>query len=320
MIVLSELVCGVDLGGTETKIGLVDEAGGIVGKRIIQSRVSDRSELLVTRIADTIAAMISQTSVDQESVLGVGIGSPGSIDREKGVVLFSPNFPNWDNMELKQKIEEKTRLETFLENDANAFILGEWAFGKHAGSQNMIGITLGTGIGGGIISHGQLIIGADGFGGELGHVIVEPGGPLCGCGSHGCIEAIASAPSISRFASEGKKRFPESSMFRQGTTPSTKEIFQAASEGDIAAEIVLERVYTALSVAIGNYIHIFNPRYVVLGGGVSRAGKPLLDGIRDRVGRYTMTSFRDTCEIVLSELFEDAGIKGAASIVFYKLS
>ncbi|HAA85063.1 MAG TPA: ROK family protein [Kosmotogaceae bacterium] len=320
MVRLSRIVCGVDLGGTQTKIGIVDEQGEIILKRIIETRVGDRSETIVSRIAETISSVIKEVNVDRDTVLGVGIGSPGSIDRENGVVLFSPNFPNWRNMELKRRIEEKTGLKTFLENDANAFILGEWAFGEHAGCDHMIGITLGTGIGGGVIAAGKLLIGADGFGGELGHIIVEPDGPTCGCGSHGCVESIASAPSIGRLAKEMRKRFPNSKMFESGPQPSTKQVFQAATQGDEAARLVLERVYRALSLAIGNYIHIFNPRYVVLGGGVSRAGEPLLNGIRKCVERFTMSSFKGTYEIILSQLFEDAGIKGAASIVFYKFS
>jgi len=311
-----ELVIGVDLGGTETKIGLVDRHGEILNKTTIPTLVSQGRHDVVMRIADSINNLLN-TSTIKGKVLAIGIGSPGSIDRDNGTVLFSPNFPDWRDFPLASLMKEHTGLETFVENDANAFVLGEWAFGKYKGSKHMVGLTIGTGIGSGVISHGQLITGHNGFAAELGHIIVEPNGPLCGCGSHGCLEAVASATAIVRFAHEYRKRFPDSVVFSSEKIEA-KTVIDAAKNGDKLGKIIFNRVIDALARGIGGFIHIFNPEVVIIGGGVSKAGTFLLENLQEQVNRYVMTSFKGTAKIDLSDLVENAGIKGAASIVFYR--
>lgn len=311
-----ELVVGVDLGGTETKIGLVDKHGEILDKATIPTLVSRGRHDVVMRIADSINSLLEKNAV-KDKVLAIGIGSPGSIDRDSGTVLFSPNFPDWRDFPLASLMKENTGLETFVENDANAFVLGEWAFGKYKGSRHMVGLTLGTGVGSGVISHGQLITGHNGFAAELGHIIVEPNGPLCGCGSHGCLEAIASATAIVRFAHEYRKRFPDSVIFSSENIEA-KTVIDAAKNGDELGNIIFNRVVDALARGIGNFIHIFNPEVVIIGGGVSKAGNFLLKNLKKQVNRYVMNSFKGTAIIDLSDLVENAGIKGAASVVFYR--
>ncbi|ACR80551.1 MULTISPECIES: ROK family protein [Kosmotoga] len=310
------LVIGIDLGGTETKIGLVDEHGKILNKTTIPTLVSRGREDVVARIANSIHNILDIAN-EKDKVLAIGIGSPGSIDRDSGKVLFSPNFPDWRDFPLASMIRKHTGLETFIENDANAFILGEWAFGKYKGSKHMIGLTIGTGIGSGVISHGQLITGHNGYAVELGHIIVEPNGPLCGCGSHGCLEAVASATAIVRFAHEYRKRFPDSAIFSSEKIEA-KTVIDAAKSGDELGKIIFDRFIDALARGIGGFIHTFNPEVVIVGGGVSKAGDFLLKNLRERVDRYVMTSFKGTAKVDLSDLVEDAGIKGAASIVFYR--
>ncbi|MDD5743934.1 MAG: ROK family protein, partial [Mesotoga sp.] len=211
---MSDLVVGVDLGGTETKIGIVEENGRILSKSIIPTKVFEGRIAVVTRIVEAIKQLIMETGISVDGVVGIGVGSPGSIDHETGTVLFSPNLPDWSGFELTAILKKLTGIRTFVENDANAFVLGEWAFGAFKGCKHMIGLTLGTGVGGGVITHGTLMTGKNGYGGELGHTIVQIGGPLCGCGSHGCLEALASATAVVNMAREYSKRFSKSLIYQ----------------------------------------------------------------------------------------------------------
>lgn len=303
-------VVGVDLGGTFFKVGLVDvESGRILKKVQCETRVDEGGERVVSRMAETILEII-----DGESVVGIGVGSPGSIDHDAGVVRFSPNFPDWNDFPLGSLLSRATGLKVFIENDANAFVLGEKWFGAGRGYEHIVALTLGTGVGGGVISHGVLITGKNGIGAELGHVIIEPSGPLCGCGNYGCLEAIASATAVRRMALEGQRKFPESAIFKSADV-TAKDVFDAARDGDLLGRLIVERVVNALAVGISNFIHIFNPEIVVVGGGVSRAGEILFEPLREKVEHLVMPSFKGTYEIAQSPLVEEAGILGAASIV-----
>ncbi|MFO7881584.1 MAG: ROK family protein [Kosmotogaceae bacterium] len=318
---MSQCAVGIDLGGTETKIGIVDETGNILLKRTIATNVENGKIDVIDRISKSVKELIKELHNKYSSVklLGIGIGSPGQIDKEKGFVLFSPNFPDWKNFGVVPLIEERTGIDAYIENDANSFVLGEWAFGNHKGSNHIIGLTLGTGVGSGVISHGQLITGLNGYASELGHMIIDSNGPVCGCGSHGCLEAFASATAMIKYANESKKRFPDSQIFRSDKI-SAKSIIEAAKNEDVLADIIFCRMVKALAIATGNFIHIFNPEVIIFGGGISRAGPFLLDGVKEEYKKYTMLSFQKTAAIELSNLVEDAAIKGASSIVFYRLS
>jgi glucokinase len=304
-------VLGIDLGGTKIAMGVVDEDGNILKRRKIDTKVQEGFQRVVERISDTI----NDLKKEVDDISEIGIGSPGSIDHEKGVVRFSPNFPGWINVPLSKEIESRTGISVTVENDANAFVMGEKWFGKGKGYTDIIGITLGTGVGGGVITGGNLLRGHDGIGAELGHIIVEPNGYLCGCGNHGCLETIASATGISRLAKEWRGRYPES-VIKDYTA---KEIMDAARDGDPLGVKVLELVSQFLGIALGNLIHIFNPQIIVIGGGVSRAGNVLLSAVKKRTRENVMRSFWDTYEIVLSDLVDDAGIFGAASIGFEEI-
>ncbi|MFN4200834.1 MAG: ROK family protein [Fervidobacterium gondwanense] len=307
-------VVGIDLGGTFFKVGLVDtESGEILRKVEWETRVSEGKERVVERMAQAVLEVSSGYDY-----VGVGIGSPGSIDHDNGIVRFSPNFPDWINFNLGGTLSKLLNKPVFVENDANAFVLGEKWFGAGKGHEHIVALTLGTGVGGGVISHGKLITGKDGIGTELGHVIVEPNGPQCGCGNYGCLEAIASATAIRRMALEGQKKFPESEIF-SAEEVNAKAVFDAARNGDLLGQMIAERVVNALAIGVTNFIHIFNPSIVVIGGGVSRAGDILFAPLREKVRHLVMPSFKDTYTIVQSPLVENAGILGAASIVLQNL-
>ena len=308
-------VVGIDLGGTFFKVGLIEtESGRIIRKAEEKTLVEEGGERVVERMAATVTKI-----AEGYDLLGIGIGSPGSIDHDKGIVRFSPNFPNWINFELGGRLSDLLDKPVYVENDANSFVLGEKWFGTGKGYDHIVGITLGTGVGGGVISHGILITGKDGIGTELGHVIIDPNGPQCGCGDYGCLEAFASATAIKRMALEGRKKFPESIIFNSEQIDG-KVVFDAAKSGDMLGQLIVEKVVNALSVGISNFIHIFNPEVVVVGGGISRAGDILFAPLEKRVEHLVMPSFKGTYKIVQSPLVEEAGILGAASIVLQHLN
>jgi|UniRef100_A0A7V3VS94 glucokinase len=304
-------VLGIDLGGTKIAMGIVDEEGKISKRKTIDTNVTNGFENIVERMAEAAKELIKN---DQIPI--AGIGSPGSIDHEKGVVRFSPNFPGWIDVPLGPRLSEKLGIRVVVENDANAFAVGEKWFGVAKGYTNVLGITLGTGVGGGIICDSRVFRGSTGIGAELGHVIVKPNGYLCGCGNHGCLETIASATGISRIAREWAQRYPESGI----KTFSAKEVIDAAKAGDPLGTKVFEEVTDALGIAIGSFVHIFNPQIIVIGGGVSKAGAFLLEGIEKKTHENVMRSFWGTYKIILSTLVDDAGIYGAASMGFEELS
>ncbi|MCX7653233.1 MAG: ROK family protein [Fervidobacterium sp.] len=307
-------VVGIDLGGTFFKVGLVEvETGKIKNKIEQETNVQEGREKVIERMAKAVLDITKGSEY-----LGVGIGSPGSIDHDKGIVRFSPNFPDWVDFELGEMLSSKLGKPVYVENDANAFVLGEKWFGAAKGHSHIVALTLGTGVGGGVISHGMLITGHNGIGTELGHVIIEPKGPQCGCGNYGCLESLASATAIRRMAIEGQKKFPESIIFKSEKIDA-KAVFDAAKQGDLLGKSIIEIVINALAIGISNFIHIFNPEVVVIGGGVSRAGEILFKPLREKVEHLVMPSFKGTYEIVQSPLFEEAGILGAASVILQNL-
>lgn len=314
---MSGKIVGVDLGGTMVKIGLVSEKKGILKKDEIETKVEQGFSRVVERICERIRKV-----ADGEDIRAVGIGSPGSIDHDNGIIRFSPNFPGWNNVPLKKEIEKHLGLNTFVENDANSAALGEKWFGEGRNKDHIVVLTLGTGIGGGVITHGKLLTGHDGIGAELGHMIVDPHGPICGCGNYGCLEALASATALIRFANEGRKRFPESKIFeleRERGVLGAREIFDAYRMNDRLARRIFDTFVEAMSVGITSIVHIFNPQVVILGGGMSRSADLFIPRIKEKIEMRVMPSFLGTFEIVKSNLGNDAGIIGAAATALENL-
>jgi len=310
-------IVGVDLGGTTFTVGLVDESGKIIKRLTRETHVEEGKDRVMERIAEAV------NDVTTEDVEYVGIGSPGSIDRDRGIVRFSPNFPDWWDVPLADEIERRTGKKVFIENDANSFVLGEKWFGAGKNYDHIVALTLGTGIGGGVITHGRLLTGSTGIGAELGHIVIEPNGPVCGCGVRGCLEAVASGTAIKKFAMESYKKFPDSKIFAMAGGPdkvTPKDVFEAVLLGDRLATLIRDRVVDALARAIASYVHTFNPQVIIIGGGISRAGDVLFDPLNEKVNDYVMPSFLGTFKIVRSKLLDDAGVLGAVSIVLNRLS
>ncbi|MDE2981254.1 MAG: ROK family protein [Gemmatimonadota bacterium] len=310
-------VVGVDIGGTNLRVGRVPLEGGAppVAVRRCHTRAASGSD----RVLDRIVTMIreSVTDVGRENVAGIGLGAPGPLDTESGVVAETPNL-GWRDYPLRDLVAEACGMPATLDNDANCFTYGEWWMGAGRGCRRLVGITLGTGIGGGIVIDGEIHRGASGGAGEVGHMSVDFRGRRCPCGARGCVEAYASGPAIAARAIEAIPDGGDSvlaSIVDGDLGEITAEIVcAAATAGDRHAEGVLRDTARILATAVANLIHLLNPDAVVIGGGVANAGERLLRPLRREVrGRVFGTHMR-ACRIVRSELGDSAGVIGAAGV------
>jgi glucokinase len=277
-----------------------------------QSDVLDR---LITLAQRTIER--TRREVRGAEIIGVGVGAPGPLDTKSGIVLLTPNL-GWVNLPLRQIIHERLGLPAALDNDANCAVLGEWWMGAARGTKNAIGITIGTGIGGGIIVDGKLYHGASDCAGEIGHTTIDTEGRRCKCGNYGCLEAYASGPNIALRAVEELKAGAVSRLadyvggdLRQVTA---QTVYQAAHDGDGLALEVVNDTAKFLGVGIANLLNVFNPEVVVVCGGVTLAGDRLFDPLRREVARRAFKPAVSVCRIVPCELSGTAGVYGAAKV------
>lgn len=307
-------VIGVDLGGTNVRSAVVDEAGRITH----HNKLSVAGSRSADAVIDRIIACVSQTmdGCGRERVVGVGVGTPGLIIAETGIVVYAPNVPGWTDLPLKAILENRLNLPVAIENDANAAAIGEHWVGAGKGVRHMICMTLGTGVGGSIILNNQIWRGANGAGGEVGHTTVIENGVLCGCGAPGCLEAYASAPAIARQAREALLDGQDSMLTQLcGSDPralTSAMVAEAAQAGDPVAFAVMHRSATLLGVAIASLTNLLNPELFVIGGGVINAGNLIFDPIWEEVHRRAYKWSASILRIVPAALGDDAGIIGAA--------
>lgn len=303
---------GVDVGGTTVKFGIFTECGTLVDKWEIPTRKEDEGAAILPDIAASIKEKLSANQIADEAVLGIGIGVPGPINSE-GVVPHTANL-GWGRKEVTRELSELTGFPCKGGNDANVAALGEMWKGGAEGYRNVIMLTLGTGVGGGIIVDGKIITGAHGAGGEVGHAFVDENiSGNCGCGKKGCLEQVASATGIVKLAKEALEASDVPSMLREGEV-SAKTVFDAVKAGDALAIQVAERFGKYLGRTIAIFAVVVDPEVVVIGGGVSKAGPVLLDYIRKY---YLENCYKSTrgVEFVLATLGNDAGIYGSAKLV-----
>lgn len=304
---------GVDLGGTTVKLAFFNEGGDMLAKWEIPTVTDNGGAGILPDIAAAVLGFLQDRCISKTEVLGIGIGVPGAVDKN-GVVSACDNL-GWGRTAVEKQLEDLTGLPVKADNDANVAALGEcW---KGSGSENMVFITLGTGVGGGIILDGKPLRGANGAAGEIGHLVLNRDEKrLCGCGKRGCAEQYCSATGVVRLAEAYLEKTGEASILRD--VPLTcKAVFDAAGQGDTAAQAVLEQVYELLAELIANVCNLLNPEKVVIGGGVSRGGQPLLDGIRRHFGRFIYHACRDV-EFALATLGNDAGTYGAFKLLLEK--
>ena len=305
---------GVDLGGSHTTAAVVQEDGKILSQHELD--ITDRSfDAVIGALEHVIGEALKQ--IKNKDLTGIGIGSPGNIDPKSGAVLFSPNFM-WENAPLGARLRKSFDLPIFIANDARCATLGEYTFGTGKGTKNFVLITLGTGIGGGIVGDGTLLIGNRAGAGEVGHHQIRPtDGFICGCGKIGCFEAQASGTGLIRHAFAVAPSFPRSTLLAKNPEKlGSKAIRRAAQAGDGHAVAAWKNYTADLALGVANIIAFVNPEVIALGGGVSTAGDFMLDAIRGRVDELTVMAPRGTTKLVIAQLGNDAGQVGAATMAF----
>jgi glucokinase len=309
------LSVGIDIGGTKIAGALVDEQGLIHHELKVPSPIDDADQMI-----ETISLLVSELSAGQQ-VAGVGIAAAGFISSDREIMYHSPNISAWRNEPLKSRLENKINQPVLLENDANAAGWAEFRFGAGAKSKSMIMITIGTGVGGAIISDGVLLKGGFGIGGELGHVVLVPGGQSCGCGQKGCVEAYCSGTALLNFARElASSSDPKGSRLKElaGLTGELagEQVYQAVVENDPGANSLVTDLAQKLGIAIGTlYVPVLDPQLVVIGGGVSVLGEKLLAPIREAFSdSMPAKGHRPELEIVKATFLNQAGLIGAADL------
>jgi glucokinase len=313
-------IIGVDLGGTNIVVGAMSDDGdrqlGMHSRPTAPERGVDAVvETMAAMVEETIAVVTGEAGVRRTDIAGVGIGAPGPLDRDRGVVVVAPNL-GWRDYPLRDELSSRVGLPATLDNDANCATLGEWWQGAARGARHVVGLTIGTGIGGGIIIDGKLHHGVSDVAGEIGHTTIDVTGRYCRCGNYGCLEAYASGPAIAQRAREALERDEISSLHRmvegdlERLTAAT--VYEAAKMGDAVARELVRDTATFLGAGIANLLNVFNPDVVVIAGGVTQAGEPLFDPLRAEVRRRAFKPAVEACRIVPGELPGTAGVVGAA--------
>ncbi len=310
-----DLIVACDLGGTNCRVALVDRAGRMLYRQTLPTEAERGPEAVIDLMTAMLTAAIAQVGSAQP--LAVSISSPGPLDPWRGVIYHLPNLPGWDGIPLKDMLEERLRLPVYVSNDANAAALAEHRYGAGRGTHTMIYVTVSTGIGGGVVLDDRLLLGARGAAGELGHIVVDPNGPLCGCGGYGCVEALASGPAIAR---QFIQRLQAGDSSALAATPVEKisavEIVEAASAGDGLARSVLAEAGRRLGIAMASVMNLLDPEMIVFGGGVSNARELIFAPMREAISRHAMGHVRDSCRIEMAALGDDVCLYGAAAIGF----
>lgn len=310
---MNKRIFGVDLGGTTVKLGLFDPEGSVLEKWEIVTRKEDSGKLILPDIADAIKKKMQEKNIAKEDVIGVGIGVPGPVDSD-GVIYKAANL-GWGVFSIKEELTgllDGIRVEAG--NDANVAALGEMWRGGGQGYDNMVAVTLGTGVGGGIIADGKILTGAKGAGGEIGHILVEEKETeVCGCGKTGCLEQYASATGVVRLANRRLAKDDKASVLRTEKI-SAKDVWDAVKAGDELAIEVAEQFGEYLGKGLAAVACVVNPDIFVIGGGVSKAGSVLMDYMVEPYKKYVFHGSRET-KFALATLGNDAGIYGAAKLV-----
>ena len=286
------MLLGIDLGGTSVKLGLCDDGGRVIARRTIDTSVERGSDDAVARIAIAARELIE----DNDTVRACGIGAPGELDLGRQHLIRANHFPGWVNVAVPRRLTEQIGVPVALENDSNCAAWGEFRAGAARGAKSVACLTLGTGVGGGLVIDGELWIGSNGAAGSFGHIAVDPQGPLCQCGQHGCVEQYASASAVA-------------ARFGRG---SARDAFDAAARGDADAVAVVDWACDGLSAGIANIIHAIQPEVVVLAGGMAAAGDVMLHRVRAGVSRRVRPAWLRSIRIELAALGDDAGWIGAA--------
>lgn len=308
---------GIDVGGTGIQVGVVDETGHIIAKSSMVTEVGVPYQEQIAGMARCVQEAMNKTGLPMSELKSVGAGVPGLADQKTGMVIYCPNI-HWSNVPFRAEFQKHIDKPVFIDNDATVAGLAESVAGVSAGSDSSVFLTLGTGVGGGIVINGKVWNGAHGVGSEIGHMILEADGEPCNCGNNGCLERYCSATAIIRMAREQMDNHPDSLILSMAEGDkakiNAKIVFDAAREGDPTAVKVFRRYIRYLGQAIASIVNFLDPEVVVLGGGVSKAGAFLLDAVRAEVPKYVLYKTMPLARIELARLGPDAGIIGAAML------
>ncbi|MCR2820392.1 ROK family glucokinase [Lederbergia panacisoli] len=304
---------GIDIGGTSVKLAFLSEEGDIIHKWEIPTNIANNGSSIISDIGKSVHQKLAELNVPHEKLKAAGVGAPGPIDQEKGVMFEAVNLGWPDNYQLRNLMQEAVGVPVAIENDANSAALGEMWKGAGKGAKDLIAITLGTGVGGGVIVNGDIVHGAKGAAGEVGHITAVPeGGYMCNCGKTGCLETVASATGIVRTAKALLAEYEGDTKLNKNGDFTAKDIFDAAQADDELALITVDSLANHLGLALANIGSTFNPEKIVIGGGVSKAGDFLIGKIGQYFKKYAFKPVGESTDIVLAQLGNDAGIAGAA--------
>ena len=317
MVIVKKYKIGVDVGGTNVKIALVDKKGSIVYSNTVPTRAEMGYEYTISNIKQAIYDLMKETKTSKDVIEGIGFGFPGQIDCDNGIVRIAPNIPGWVNVPISSIIQEEFGIVTKVDNDVRCAALGELNFGAGKGCQNLICITVGTGIGSGLIINGKLVRGSNNAAGEIGHIKLQMhDGPICGCGDTGCLEAFASGPSIVAMAEEyilGGKSTKYRELANPDITPYI--VAEAAKQGDKVAKKIYDIIGEYIGIGMASVVNLLNPEKIVIGGGVADAGDLLFDPIIRTIKDRAMPIQGESVQVVPAELGNSAGVIGASLLI-----
>ncbi len=305
-------VIGIDLGGTKICGALAKLDGTLITTFTTPTKVEEGESSILKRIIHVIDRVLGDSHKTPEDIKAIGIGSPGPLDTKKGIIITNSNLP-FRNFNIVQPIEEKFGIKTYIDNDANAATIGEFMFGAGKGSENMIFVTVSTGVGGGAVLNGKVYRGNTSNALEVGHMTLLEDGPKCGCGNNGCLEALSSGTAIARSARKAVASGANTSL-SQYENLTSYEVFKEAESGDKVAQEVLDKALTFLGIGIANIITNFDPEIVVIGGGVSKGGDIVFSKVKSVVKQRCFPTLSENTKIIPAKLGTDAGVIGAVAL------
>jgi glucokinase len=309
---------GVDLGGTNIKLGIVTNTGRLVKKISVRTEAEKGPKKVIENIMSGVGALTQKTKYRFE---GIGIGCPGVVTPGKGIVENPPNLPGWEKVNIGKIISQKFKNPVFVDNDANAAAIGELTFGSGKNYKSFIMITLGTGVGGGIVINKKIYHGDFGAAGEIGHISIDYNGPKCNCGSYGCIEAYAGNLYLRERVRTELRKHTESKIWKlinnDLSKVSPRNVQLAAETGDAFAKSVIDELGVHLGSAFASLVNVLDISIFIIGGGIAGFGKPLFDSIKKTISKRVMAPIRPRVKVLPAKLKNDAGIKGASALVFH---
>lgn len=309
---MKKYVIGIDLGGTKISTALSTLEGKIINNVVVPTNAQEGETSVLNRMIGTIENVLVGANATINDVQAIGIGSPGPLDANKGVIITTPNLP-FKNYNVVQPIKDKFYIPVYLDNDANVAAIGEYMFGAGRGKENIVYFTVSTGVGGGAVLNGNIYRGNTCNALEIGHITVEPNGPRCNCGNLGCLEAVSSGTAIGRRGVDAVSTNVETSL-RKYDKVTSYEVFKEAEAGDEVARDIVDNALNYLGIGVANAVAIFDPQMVIIGGGVTQVGDRLFNRVRQVVNKRCFKNMAESCEIVPAGLGINAGVVGAVAL------